>query len=276
MISTHEDKGAVSMQRMIRISLAVLCLALLSLSARAGMEELIEAGRVIAGEKGDSIVSVRLVINIKMSAPGMGEQEEERQHEIVGTVVSADGLTVVPLSEIDPTVMYRRMLGAQASQLQIDSRIKDITIVVGGSREFKAVEVIRDADLDIAVLKPAQPLDGELVYIDLAKRAEAKLLERGVVLTRLGRVADRAVGVMTGEIQAIIEKPRTFYVPSAELASGGLGVPVFNEKQEAIGFVIVRVVAASQNVSTGMGQGNDLIVLLPTADVADIVDQAKE
>ena len=28
---------------------------------------------------------------------------------------------------------------------------------------------------------------------------------------------------MTGEIQAIVNKPRKFYVPSSELASGGLG-----------------------------------------------------
>jgi hypothetical protein len=262
-------------KRCLQGILPVLLIVVLPARAQTP-DKLIETGREIANELSDSIVTVRVVMTIKMSFGGQDRPEEEIQQELIGTVITPDGLTLMPLSQFDPSGMIQKMAGGRANELQVDTRIKDIVLIINKKKEIKAREILRDPDLDIALFKPVEDLKEPMVCIDLDNHAEPALLEKGITLGRLGRVGDREVAVMSGEIQSIIRKPRTFYVPSAELASGGLAVPVFNMAKKLLGFVGMRFVASDANMHFGLGQENELVIILPAADVREMVAQVRE
>ena len=257
---------------------AVLPLLLLMTSTATAQspKALIQTGHDIADQLSDSIVTVRVIMTLKMSFGGQDQPEQEIQQELMGTVVTPDGLTLMPLSQFDPSGMLQKLYGARAAEFQMDTRVKNIVLIVNKKKEIKAREVLRDPDLDIALFKPVEKSQEPMICIDIRNTAEPGLLERVIALGRLGRVGDRETSVMTGEIQSIIHKPRTFYVPSSELASGGLALPVFNVRRELIGFVSMRIFAPDANMNFAMGQGNELAIILPASDVQEMVAQARE
>ena len=150
--------------------------------------------------------------------------------------------------------------------------VKDIKLVVDKNEEIPATVVLRDNDLGLAFLRPTEKREKPFKYIDFTNSVQPQLLEQVMVLARMGRIADRQIGAMTGEIQAIVTKPRLFYVPSAELASGGFGVPIFSEAKKVVGLVLMRTLpsAASADSDDGM-----LGIILPASDIVEIADQAK-
>jgi S1-C subfamily serine protease len=253
--------------------------ALASAGTARAQGDLRATGRQLAADLRDAIVTVKVVISVKMSFGGQQSPENETKHEASGTVVAPDGTTVVPLSAIDPSLMYKRMMSQERSQeMTIDSRLKDLKIVVNKKTEIPATVVQRDPDLDLAVIRPVEKPKAPLKAIDLKNIAEPKLLEQVLVLARMGRVADYEIGVMTGEIQSIISKPRKFYIPSAELASGGYGVPIFTVDAKLVGMVLMRVAPGglgAGDFSPGGDNGGMVAIILPASDVQEIVTQAK-
>ena len=245
--------------------------------------DLREAGRQIAKQYEQAIVNVQIIVSIKMSMGGQSGNENEAKIETCGTVLSPDGLTVVPLSAVDLSQLYRKMTGGgedETSGMNMDSRVKGIKLIVGKRQEIPATVVLRDNDLNIAFLRPIDKPAQPMTCIDLSQEAQPALLDEVFTLARLGRVADREISAMTGEIQAIIHKPRKFYVPSGELASGGMGVPVFARDGRVVGIVLVRTSpggpedALSNMLSIGGAQSGMLVVILPTRDVRDVAAQA--
>jgi hypothetical protein len=239
-----------------------------------GQDDLRSAGRKMAEEKGGAIVVARIVLSMKATFGGQQNEEQEIRREITGTVVRPDGTTIIPLSEIDPSEQIRRLSAGSGEEFAIDSQVKDLKLVVNRTEEIPATVVLRDPDLDIAILQPTAKPEKPMTAIDLSASAEPQMLEQCFVLARLGRIANYAEAAMTGEIQAIVEKPRKFYVPSAELASGGLGTPIFNAAGKLIGVVVLRVAPGS-----ALDSGDDeptLVTILPSADVKTLVDQAPE
>jgi hypothetical protein len=229
-------------------------------------------GRQLAKESASAILTVRLVISHKIGYEGQQSQEGERKNEISGTVISPDGLTMVPLSEIDPSEMFRRMR-SDGDKVSCETRVKDLKLILDKKTEIPATVVLRDPDLDLAFLRPIDKPKEPMKYIDLAKNTTPELLQQVCVLARMGKVADQEIGVMTGEIQAIVSKPRTFYVPSAELASGGFGVPIFAADGTVVGVVLMRTLPGAAAQESG---GDALAIILPAADIKEIADQAPE
>jgi hypothetical protein len=230
-------------------------------------QDLRQTGRRMAEQKGDAIVTVQVVISMTFQ----GSNERERRQELNGTVLSEDGLTLAPLSELDPSETMRRLAGPAAGDFQFESRIKDLRLVHPiTKKELDATVVLRDPDLDLAFIRPTEKPEKPFVAIDPADGAQPQLLEQVFVLARMGKVANRAVGVMTGEIQAIVEKPRKFFIPSSELASAGMGVPTFSAEGRFIGIVLMRTMAgAPQDTGERM-----IGIILPAEQVARIAEQA--
>lgn len=246
----------------------VVCMVLLAcMVVPAAAGDLRQTGRRMADEKGDAIVTIQVVIGITFQ----GGNERERRRELSGTVLSEDGLTLAPLSELDPSETMKRLAGS-AADFQLESRVKDLRLVHPTTKkELPATIVLRDPDLDLAFIRPTETPEPSFTAIDLTDSAEPKLLEEVFVLARLGRVANRTLGVMTGEVQAIVKKPRTFYIPSGELATGGLGVPIFSSEGRFIGIILMRTLAAGSARDAG---DRTIGIILPASQVLRIAEQA--
>lgn len=245
----------------LAIRTALAALLILGGAGLARAAELRDTGRRLAQELESAIVNVKIVITL--------QDGNDHPMEASGTVIGPDGLTAVPLNSVDPMSLARRIRAGDADNIGGNSRVKDIKLLVDKRTEVPATVVLRDDDLNIALLRPTRKLEKPMQYIDLNNTADAQLLEQVFVLSRMGRVADRVIGAMTGEIQAIVSKPRKFYIPSSELASGGYGVPIFDANAKLIGIVLIRI-----NIGAVDSQNDMVAIVLPAKDLKELADQA--
>lgn len=251
------DKGENMKSKLFGCLLAVI----LVMATTAGAADLRATGRDLAAKYGPAVLRINVVIKV---ASMDGEREErEIPREINGTVIGEDGLTVVPLSEIDPASMIRRV-----REIKIETTVKDIKLLMPDGKEVAATVVSRDTDLDLAFLRPIKKPATKMTAIDLADNAKPQLLEEVLVIARFGKIANRRIGAMTGEIQGIVEKPRTFYIPSSELATGGYGVPIFNAEGKVTGIVIMRTLLGSEE--------QPMATIMPASEILEIAKQVPE
>ncbi len=254
-------------------TLALTLLLLLAAPSQAAESTSIrDAGRAIAETHANAVIRVNVIVSMRMAVGGRQAREDEVESEINGTVIGADGLTLVPLSEIDPAGAMMRQFGSRMDgEVNIESHVKDIRLILPDGREIPATVVLRDPVLDVALLRPREAVENPFAAIDLTRSAEPLLLDEVVVLARFGRIANRQIGVMTGEIQSTIRRPRTFHVPSSELATAGMGLPIFDVNQQLVGFVLMRI------QPEGMGSDEDsLAIILPAEDIQEMAEQAPQ
>lgn len=233
----------------------------------AAAQDVTAAARDIAQKNQESVVPVRLVIRMQYSAPGSGSQQQESRTEIVGTVIDPSGLTLVSLSETDPASAFRRMYGAQAREVQIETEVTDARIIRADGSEVAARIVLRDRDLDMAFLRPVEAPATPFVAADLTQAGQAQLLDQILILSRLGRVANRAYGAAMDRVQAVVERPRTFYVPVGADPSGGLGSPVYTLDGKILGVTLMRAIQVE-------GGGSSIVVVVPASDIQEAAAQA--
>ena len=164
--------------------------------------------------------------------------------------------------------------------ISADSEFKDVRIVLADNTELPATIVLRDRDLDVAFVRPVEKPARALAAIDLTKAREPRLLDEIISLNRLGTVANRAVTVSLHRIDALIERPRPFYLPSPGGYSSG-GSPVFGMDGAPIGIILIR--SAPPDGETGMGStpwslGSLPVVpvIVPAADLIEVAKQALE
>lgn len=228
----------------------------------AGAADLRATGRDLAAKVGPAVL--RLNVVIKVASTDEEREEREIPREINGTVIGADGLTVVQLSDIDPASMLRRI----RSEVKLETTVKDLKMLMPDGKEVPMTVVSRDTDLDLGFLRPVKKPTTKFVAVDLANNAKPQLLDEVLVIARFGKIAQRRIGAMSGEIQGIVEKPRTFYIPSSELATGGYGVPIFDADGKTVGIVIMRALPG--------GDEAPMATIMPAADILEIAKQVPE
>lgn len=250
---------------------AVLCIAV-----QAGEAE--EKGRALLEQHKNAVVTVQLVIKQKMSFGGMGGEDSESRSEIIGTVISPEGLTVVSLSETDPGgMMSNFMPDEMGDSFKIDSSIAGVKILLDDGKELDAGVVLRDKDLDLAFVRPKAKPEVPLAYVDLAESGTAQVLDQYVSLARLGKVGNRAPGASLGHVHAISTKPRTFYFPEGGAFMGSTGSPAFTLDGKLIGVIVMRMIASSGGggMFDMMGAARNMAtVILPAGDIAEAASQA--
>lgn len=253
-------------------ALVAVCAVLAAASAPA--QDATTAGRDILEKNKESVVIVRLVIRQQFSRPGMGSQQQEGRAEVTGTVVDPSGLTVLSLSETDPASTVRRMLGARARDMQYETEVTDCRILRADGSEVPARIVLRDRDQDLAFIRPTEPPATPFVAANLADAAQPQVLDEIVILSRMGKVANRAYGAAIDRIQAVVERPRTFYIPVGADPSGGLGCPVYSLNGQLVGVTLLRTIQLDSGGLMG-GQGdNSLVIVLPASDIQEAAAQA--
>lgn len=247
-----------------RLILAALVAILLPGAAcRAQVE--VEA-RKIADAYKDTVVTVDLVVDIKMSYEGQSNKREQK-HSTTATIIDPDGLAVASLTQVSPD-SYRDPNDASANDTTFD--IKDVKIRLADGTEIPADVVLRDRDLDLAFIrpktKPAQPLP----YVDLTKSSTPQLLDQVLVLSRLGQLANHALSARLDRIESVVTKPRTFYIIDGTLHQE-LGIPVFTLDSKCVGILVVRLNMSSAS----SGQERMYLSVLPCSTLATVAQQAK-
>lgn len=261
----------------IRALCCALCLCIAPAFTAAADEVAVKGRKILEAHK-TAVVTVQLVIKQKVSFAGRPSQESESKVEATGTVISPDGLTVVSLAITDPTYLAEKMMGgaAGASQVQMESEVRDVKILMEDGSEVPAEVILRDEELDMSFVRPLEKSDSPFAYIDISEGAEVDYLDQVISLNRMGKVAGRVYSASVERIDAIVRKPRTFYIPGRDATNTGLGSPAFTLDGEFIGVFLIRAIK-----STGGGGGrfgglgdNLTTVILPAIDIADAAEQA--
>jgi hypothetical protein len=244
---------------------AVVAMALvLALAARA--DEGVVQARAIQAKYKEAVVTVQLVVKITWSMGGNSNQNESKM-EATGTVIGPDGLTVLALSSTDPSSISKAM----GSQMKMDAELSDIKILLADNSEIPAEVVIRDVDLDLAFVRPLRRPEKPLPFVDLNENSDVELLDRVVTLNRLGRVANRVYSASFEYIDAVVEKPRRYYIPGNDPTSTSAGCPSFSLDGKLVGIFVLRAISAE----AGSGGRRDSVmpIILPAVDILDGVEQ---
>ncbi|MBI4624437.1 MAG: trypsin-like peptidase domain-containing protein [Verrucomicrobia bacterium] len=224
------------------------------------------AGRALVKRYADTIVGVELVVTLKLK---MGDREmppRENRVEVNGTVISASGLTVTSLAEVDPQAAFEAMRASQPGGNRVElvgADFKEVKLRLADGSEVPARFVLKDADLDLAFMAPADDADGTkrtFSAVKLEDSVEGAVLGSYFYVARAPKVLQRVPLVRTSEITGIVEKPRRFYL----LTEQALGTPVFDPQGRVLGITL-------QNFANGRRTG---YVVLPAADIAEMAKQA--
>lgn len=256
-------------KRLTSLAAALLAIGCLALPATAPADGLRDVARKTMESKGDAIVTLEIVMNIKMSYNGQ-QREMERKQETPGLVIDERGLVVTSLASVDPGSVSARMSGEDDSMV---STVKAVKYILSDGSEVPAAVVFRDDDLDLAFLRPLTDPAKPMTAISVEKSPEAQPLEEAFSLIRRGKIARRTLTGASGEIQGVIKKPRTYYIPSSDLSESQGGTPVFNHDGDLLGMVFLYLFPGG---STSRGEDDQpyMFVVLPTSDIADAAKQA--
>jgi hypothetical protein len=152
--------------------------------------------------------------------------------------------------------------------MNISIEITDLKIRYMDGTEVPATVTLRDKDLDLVFISPTTAPAQPQVCIDLGKVGKPALGDQIIFLYRLPQIGGRVIGVSIDRICAIIEKPRTFYVPDA--MNTDIGSPAFTPDGAFVGIAAPR----TGPVPTGGGDPDTLGVIVTATDVIDGVTQA--
>ncbi len=252
--------------------LIALILGLAGPAVPCRADEVAAKGRDIFNKNQHTVVTVQVVL--KMSYSGTSKSSETRQ-EITGTVVDPSGLTVLALSAADPSEMYQRMMSEQASQYKLETEVTDLKMLLDDGTEVPAEIVLRDKDLDLAFIRPKTKPASPMAAVDLSKSAPAQLLDEVITLNRLNSAAGRAYAASVERITAVIQKPRTFYIPDSTMTATTLGSPAFALDGKVVGVVVMRAVSAKGGGSRNY-RDNMTSIILPAEDILKAAKQAPE
>jgi hypothetical protein len=129
-------------------------------------------------------------------------------------------------------------------------------------REVPVRVVLRDKELDLAFLRPMEKPSALMPAID-TPAAKVSVLDGVISVQRLPEVAGWQSTAMFFTVQAVVEKPRTFYF----LTGGTAGSPVFDTRGRFVGIVLRLKNEADAAAAP--------FILLPASDIREVAKQAK-
>jgi hypothetical protein len=247
-----------------------------------GEDQVEQKGRIVKQKYQDAVVTVKLVLSQEMNFGGQSAPPMEFKTEVTGTVIDKSGLTIISYSSTNPGDAVSRMLKqglfAEDGQFNIKSNLSDVKIMFPEGQECPAEVVLRDKDWDMAFVRPKEVLKQDMAFVPMDQKFSPKLLDKLVVLNRLGKVLNRASSVTLQRVSAIIEKPRTFYLLDNNNMAA-LGMPVFSLDGLPVGVVLLRIKesrggAGSWSMFSGQSNMGLVPVVVPFSDIRESALQA--
>jgi len=247
---------------------ALVCIMMLAGGTALAQDvDLKTAAKAVVETDGGSVVVLKVVTSMTFSYEGEESPSEEVESEALGTVLNDTGLIVASDAATNPSKLRR-----YPQQYKVESQVKAVKLVLKDGTEVPLKTVLRDSDLDLVFLRPEQKAD--LPHVDTGKAgAELELGDEAIVLSRLGAAGNRSPCISIGRVQAVVEKPRRFYVAVTVANMSTLGCPVYTATGELVGIAVIRT-----NAGPGVGQSGMSILptVLPLADVLEDMAQIEE
>jgi hypothetical protein len=241
-------------------------------SATCHADELADKGRDIFNKYQHAVVTVQTVLKVTDSRGGRSSNPSEVKRDLTGTVIDSSGLTVLALSSVDPTELYRRV---SEEYNKIETQVNDVKVLLDDGTEIPSEIVLRDKDLDLVFIRPKTKLAVPMVAVDLSKSSPVEMLDPVIALNRLSRAAGRAYAASVERIDAVVQKPRTFYIPGTGASSSTLGSPAFALNGNIVGIFVMRAVNGGDSGGRSPGE-NVTAILIPAEDILKGAKQAPE
>jgi hypothetical protein len=241
-------------------------------AATCHADELADKGRDIFKKYQHTVVTVQTVLKMTDSRGGRSSNPSEIKRDLTGTVIDPSGLTVLALSSVDPAELYRRV---SDEYNKIDTQINDVKLLLEDGTEIPSEIVQRDKDLDLVFIRPKTKLSAPMAAVDLSKSSAVEMLDPIIALNRLSRAAARAYSASVERIDAVIQKPRTFYIPGSGASSSTLGSPAFALNGNIVGIFVMRAVSAGDSNGRNPSE-NVTAILIPAEDILKDAKQAPE
>jgi S1-C subfamily serine protease len=279
MIRNNPILKGVSMKR--KLWIITFCIVSLMAATLCLADEAGQKGKAILEKTKDAVLQVKVVVKSGVSYSGRDSNKTESSSEVTGTVIDPSGLMILSLSDMDPSAIINQYsFGEEGEEesIKFQSEIKDVKIIQTDGKEIPATVVLRDKDLDMAFIKPQAKQAKPFNYIDLTQAGKPEILDELVFLNRLGRVANRTMQVSLDRVEAIVEKPRTFYLPGRAINEGGLGSPVFTLDGKIVGILLLRLQKTDGRMGIGSLFGGSsglgiMPMVLPAEDILEAVKQ---
>jgi len=239
--------------------LMALCLTVAAVPARAQTSEDRTTARNLISKKGDAVILVLATLKTRMSVNGR-ENARDSPVQANATVLDGSGLAVMALSVFEPSEAMIRGMAGPGQQLDLKTETTELRMRLADGREVGARIVLRDADLDLAFLRPLEPLGAPIGAVD-GPAGNPEIMDLIISLRRTDESTGFRVLGTFGYVQMTVDKPRMYQFVS----TGALGAPMFDTAGRFVG-VMVRV---------GGARTNPQAALLPAEDIREIAKQAK-
>lgn len=240
-------------------------------------DDMAAAARQVVAANQDAVVTVRLILKQTYSSPGAATEEMEEKMEVTGTVLDPTGLTAVSMVATDPSSLYADMMGDEDEGFKMESQVTDVKLLMSDGAELPASIVLRDKDLDLALIRLKTPPEKPMAYVDFSKPSKVEQFDPVAILGRLGKVAQRACAGAISRVTAVVSKPRAFYSLGGD--SFQLGSPAFLLSGEAVGICVLRSMNVGEDSYSFFdfhgGDSSMLPVILPSSDILELAAQAK-
>ncbi len=246
-----------------RILVSFLCIAALACGVALAADAETAAAKAVFDKHAASVVTVKVVTSVKVTYQGREMPSRDNESEVLGTVLNDAGLIVTSNTAADPTAMR----GRGRPGVKIDSELKATKLIQKDGTELALKIVLRDKDLDLMFLRPEKKQ--AMPHLGVKQKGpELAIAERVIMLSRLEAVGDRQASVLLSSVEAVVDKPRRFYITNIGNSMRSLGCPVFTTGGKLVGIVIIRM---NRGGRVGM-----LPAILPIEDVLEGVEQIKE
>jgi hypothetical protein len=274
---------------MRKLSVIVGICGLLAASAarlQADDQASVASGRKVLKSAANALVGINAIAKLQIKASGAGSQDKEVKLDCTSLVIDPSGLSVTSLTNLNPTGSTGHVRipgrGGESIDVSIECELRGIKMRLPDGAEVPARIVFKDEDLDLAFLAPNEALSDankkKIAVVALESVKPVEVLDEVVQLGRTGKEFNYAPAVQLSHIAAVLSKPRNYYLG----ATAALGTPVFNDQGKLAGLV-TRFVTADKEAgadaltsATRGAQSGANRVILPTADIAKLVDQAKD
>lgn len=230
----------------------------------AQMPEERAAARELLATRGGAVVHVLGTARLRANQGGKDMPMPDQRIQALATVLDRSGLAVMSLTAIDPSELMSAQLSrgrAAGAAVTVTAESSDLRYRMPDGREIAARVVLRDKELDLAFLRPAEEPAAAMTAVDVFA-AKVLAVDPVIVLQRLPEVAGWQTTALLYSVQAVVEKPRTFYI----LTGGVAGAPVFDTRGQFVG-VVLRL----KNESDA---ANAPLIVLPANDIREVAKQA--
>lgn len=242
---------------------AMACLAFCAFTLHSARADFATDARAVFESNAPSVFGVQglLEVNVTMNGQQAGNQEQPLWSN---AAVVGEGLLVVAYKSLKPDVGTG--MGSRPG-LEIETELSELKLIDESGEEYEAKLVLHDEDLGLAfiAIDPSDENAGSFQAkpLDLSKDVDVKHLDRLVSIGRASEDMRFQANVRTGEVIAIVKRPRKLISVSNARPS----TPVFDQTGGLVGFVVVP--KAKEGSKAGP-------VVIPTKYVRDLIDQAKE